>query len=155
MYFCYFDTKFQSMIFFPSFFLHHSAYTSFLCTVLEVMQKLADTPFFLLPAPHSFTTALLRWCTSSGGGAAYFQRPLRPLRATMDRFDQYFVRKSTCCVSMTIRDHSFKTSACLRGGRVSPYADGPKVHKDQNPLHKHFVGMPMVGGLGSKIVKIC
>ena len=32
-----------------------------------------------------------------------------------------------------IRDHSFKTSACLRGGGVSPCADGPKVtvHKDQ------------------------
>ena len=47
-----------------------------------------------------------------------------------------------------IRDHSFKTSACLRGGGVSPCADGPKVtvHKDQNPLHKHFAGMPMVGG---------
>ena len=57
--FCYFDTKFS-----PFFFLHHSAYTSFLCTVLEVMQKaaadLADTPFSLLPAPHSFTTALWR-----------------------------------------------------------------------------------------------
>jgi hypothetical protein len=32
-----------------------------------------------------------------------------------------------------LRDHSFKTSACLRGGGVSPCADGPKVtvHKDQ------------------------
>ena len=32
-----------------------------------------------------------------------------------------------------VRDHSFKTSACLRGGGVSPCADGPKVtvHKDQ------------------------
>jgi hypothetical protein len=32
-----------------------------------------------------------------------------------------------------IRDHPFKTSACLRGGRVSPCADGPKVtvHKGQ------------------------
>ena len=32
-----------------------------------------------------------------------------------------------------IRDHPFKTSACLRGGGVSPCADGPKVtvHKDQ------------------------
>ena len=31
------------------------------------------------------------------------------------------------------RDHPFKTSACLRGGRVSPCADGQKVtvHKDQ------------------------
>lgn len=96
--------KIQSIFF--SFFLHHSAYTSFLCTVLEVMQKaaadLADTPFSLLLAPHGCTTALLkqqlRWCTSSGGGAAHFQRPLRPLSATTDRFDQYFVQKSTCCV---------------------------------------------------------
>ena len=32
-----------------------------------------------------------------------------------------------------IRDHPFKTSACLRGGKVSPFADGIKVtvHKDQ------------------------
>ena len=35
--------------------------------------------------------------------------------------------------SEALRDHSFKTSACLRGGGVSPCADGPKVtvHKDQ------------------------
>ena len=32
-----------------------------------------------------------------------------------------------------LRDHPFKTSACLRGGGVSPCADGQKVtvHKDQ------------------------
>ena len=32
-----------------------------------------------------------------------------------------------------VRDHPFKTSACLRGGGVSPCADGRKVtvHKDQ------------------------
>ena len=31
------------------------------------------------------------------------------------------------------RDHPFETSACLRGGGVSPCADGQKVivHKDQ------------------------
>ena len=31
------------------------------------------------------------------------------------------------------RDHPFKTSACLRGGGVSPCANGQKVtvHKDQ------------------------
>ena len=31
------------------------------------------------------------------------------------------------------RDHSFKMSVCLRGGGVSPCADGQKVtvHKDQ------------------------
>ena len=35
--------------------------------------------------------------------------------------------------SITIWDHPFKTSACLRGGGVSPFADGQKVtvHKDQ------------------------
>ena len=35
--------------------------------------------------------------------------------------------------SKSDRDHSFKTSACLRGGGVSPSANGPKitVHKDQ------------------------
>ena len=34
---------------------------------------------------------------------------------------------------LNVRDHSFKTSACLRGVGVSPCADGPKVtvHKDQ------------------------
>ena len=33
----------------------------------------------------------------------------------------------------SVRDHPFKTSACLRGGGVSPCADGQKVtvHKDQ------------------------
>ena len=33
----------------------------------------------------------------------------------------------------SIRDHPFKTSACLRGGGVWPCADGQKVtvHKDQ------------------------
>ena len=51
----------------------------------------------------------------------------------------------------TLRDHSFKMSACVRGGGVSPCADGPKVQRSQyirikNPLHKHFAGMPMVGG---------
>ena len=43
-------------------------------------------------------------------------------------------------------------SACLRGGGVSPCDDGQKVtvHKDQSPLHKHFAGMPIVGGIGVK-----
>ena len=33
----------------------------------------------------------------------------------------------------SVRDHPFKTSACLRGGGVSPCADGQKVtvHNDQ------------------------
>ena len=46
------------------------------------------------------------------------------------------------------RDHPFKTSACLRGGEVSPCTDGQKVtlHKDEKSLHKHFAGIPMVGG---------
>ena len=36
-------------------------------------------------------------------------------------------------LSKALRDHPFKTSACLKGGGVSPCADGPKVtvHKDQ------------------------
>jgi hypothetical protein len=35
--------------------------------------------------------------------------------------------------SKKVWDHAFKKSACLRGGGVSPCADGPKVtvHKDQ------------------------
>ena len=40
----------------------------------------------------------------------------------------------------SIRDHPFKTSACLRGGGVSQYI------RIKNPLHKYFAGMPMVGG---------
>ena len=43
-----------------------------------------------------------------------------------------------------VRDHPFKTSACLRGGRVSK---GHSLYiRIKNPLHKHFAGMPMVGG---------
>ena len=37
---------------------------------------------------------------------------------------------------LLLRDHPFKTSACLCGGGVSPWADGQKVtvYKDQkNP----------------------
>ena len=46
------------------------------------------------------------------------------------------------------RDHPFKTSACLRG---EGYPHVPMVQRSQyirikNPLHKHFAGMPMVGG---------
>ena len=50
------------------------------------------------------------------------------------------------------RDHPFKTSACLWWGGVSPFADGQKVtvYKDKKTLHKHFAGMPMVGGRGQK-----
>ena len=46
----------------------------------------------------------------------------------------------------------FKTSACLRG---EGYPHVPMVKRSQyirieNPLHKHFAGMPMVGGVGVK-----
>ena len=36
-------------------------------------------------------------------------------------------------IQIHVRDHPFKTSACLRGGGVSPWADGQKVtvHKNQ------------------------
>ena len=49
------------------------------------------------------------------------------------------------------------TSACLRG-KGCPHV--PLVKRSQyirieNPLHKHFAGMPMVGGEGSEIEKIC
>ena len=39
-----------------------------------------------------------------------------------------------------LRDHPFKTSACLRGEGVSPCADGQKVtvHKDQRSPSKAF-----------------
>ena len=46
------------------------------------------------------------------------------------------------------------------GGRTEGCPLVPMVQRSQyirvkNPLHKHFAGMPMVGGQGSKIVKIC
>ena len=50
--------------------------------------------------------------------------------------------------SFSIWDHPFKTSTCL-GGEGCPHV--PMVKWSQyirikNPLHKHFAGMPMVGG---------
>ena len=44
------------------------------------------------------------------------------------------------------------------GGEGCPHM--PMVKRSQyirieNPLHKHFAGMPMVGGEGSEIEKIC
>ena len=44
------------------------------------------------------------------------------------------------------------------GGEGYPHV--PMVKRSQyirieNPLHKHFAGMPMVGGEGSKVVKNC
>ena len=44
------------------------------------------------------------------------------------------------------------------GGKGYPHV--PMVKRShyiriKNPFHKHFAGMPMVGGWGSKIVKIC
>ena len=56
-----------------------------------------------------------------------------------------------------VRDHPFKMSAFLRG-EGCPH--GLEVKRSQYirikiPLHKHFAGMPMVGGWRSKIVKIC
>ena len=56
-----------------------------------------------------------------------------------------------------LRDHPFKMLACLRG-EGCPHV--PMVQRSQyirikNPLHKHIAGMPMVGGQGSKILKIC
>ena len=50
-------------------------------------------------------------------------------------------------VKIVLRDHPFKTSACLRAEGCS---HGPMVKRSQyirikNPFHKHFAGMPMVG----------
>ena len=50
-----------------------------------------------------------------------------------------------------VRDHPFKTSACLRGEgcpHVPMHHDGQKVtvHKDQKFPSQAFAGMPMVGG---------
>ena len=54
--------------------------------------------------------------------------------------------------SFCIRDHPFKTSACLRG---EGYPHVPMVQRLQyirikNLRHKHFAGMPMLGGRGQK-----
>ena len=51
-------------------------------------------------------------------------------------------------IAIFLRDHPFKTSACLRG-EGCPH--GPMVKRSQykwikNPLQKHFDGMPMLGG---------
>ena len=51
-----------------------------------------------------------------------------------------------------IKDHPFKTSACLRG-EGCPHVQMVKRSqyiRIKNPLHKHFAGMPMVGGMGQK-----
>ena len=49
------------------------------------------------------------------------------------KFLKFFVNS---VLKVNVRDHSFKTSACLRGGGVYPCADGPKVtvHKDKKSL---------------------
>ena len=71
--------------------------------------------------------------------------------------------KSLCIIFFSFNSKSKKGTIHLRrqhvlGGEGCPY--GPMVERSQyirikNPLHKHFAGMPMVGGQGSKIVKIC
>ena len=55
-----------------------------------------------------------------------------------------------------IRDHSFKTSACLRGEGCPhvPIIQRSQYIRIKNPLHKRFAGIPMVG-VGVKIVKNC
>ena len=47
-----------------------------------------------------------------------------------------------------IRDHPFKTLACLRGEGCPhvPMVKRSQYIRIENPLHKHFAGMPMVGG---------
>ena len=57
----------------------------------------------------------------------------------------YFRKK----VVMYVWDHPFKTSACLRGPHV-PMVKRSQYIRIKNPLHKHFAGMPMVGGRGQK-----
>ena len=60
-------------------------------------------------------------------------------------------------IQLLNRDHPFKMSACLGGGGVShvPMVKRSQCIRIKNLLHKHFAGMPMVEGQGSKIVKIC
>ena len=59
-------------------------------------------------------------------------------------------------INIFIRDQPFKTSAGGDGYPLAPMVKRSQlVHKDQNPLHKHFSRMLMVGGLGSKILEIC
>jgi hypothetical protein len=59
---------------------------------------------------------------------------------------QRSVLGSKVCVSL--KDHPFKTSACLRG-EGCPHVSMVKRSqyiRIKNPLHKHFAGMLMVGG---------
>ena len=51
-----------------------------------------------------------------------------------------------------VRDHPFKTSVCLGGEGCShvPMVKRSQYIRIKNPLHKHFAGMPMVGGVGVK-----
>ena len=58
------------------------------------------------------------------------------------------VQSTVLLIFKSVTDHPFKTSACLRGGGVSPCADvkSSQYIRIKNPLHKHFAGMPMVGG---------
>ena len=63
------------------------------------------------------------------------------------------VHKDKKTFEFLVRDHPFKTSACL-GGEGCPHV--PMVERShyvriKNPLHKHFTGMPMVGGRGKKL----
>ena len=60
------------------------------------------------------------------------------------------IRKAT--FFYRIRDHPFKTSACLRGGGVSPCADGQKstVHKDQKSPSQAFCWNADGRGIGVK-----
>ena len=54
--------------------------------------------------------------------------------------------------AIRIRDHPFKTSACLKGGGVSPGANGQKVtvHKDQKSPSKAFCCNANGRGVGVK-----
>ena len=57
-------------------------------------------------------------------------------------------QKTTLRYLRGIGDHPFKTSACLRGEGCPqvPMVKRSQYIRIKNSLHKHFAGMPMVGG---------
>ena len=59
---------------------------------------------------------------------------------SQENFYAFSIFKPDIEIIIMIWDHSFKTSACLRGGGVSSCANGPKftVHKDKKSPSKAF-----------------
>ncbi len=56
--------------------------------------------------------------------------------------------KTKAALYEALRDHPFKTSACLRGEGCPhvPMVQRSQYMRIKNPLHMNFAGTPMVGG---------